>query len=498
VHSSTDAPPPSPPPSDPPRADRLGAFLFLRALGLVYLIAFASLWVQVDGLIGSRGILPIADFLQQVERARPDLGFADLPTLCWFQRGDSFLHVQCAAGVVAALALLAGLVPTLACALLWLLYLSLSVAGQVFLGYQWDALLLEAGLLAIFLAPPVWRSRRASDPAPPAVVRWLLRWLVFRLMFLSGVVKLASRDPAWHDLSALTYHFWTQPLPAWTAWYVHQLPVPLLKAGCGIMFAIELVLPFCVFGPRRVRRVAAIAFAGLMLVIALTGNYTFFNLLTAALCLPLLDDRAFPVRWRTEQPARPLPAWWRRGVLGALAALVLLVSVPTFLGACRVRVPWPGALERLHAAVGPFRSINGYGLFAVMTRTRPEIVIEGSRDGVTWTAYPFRWKPGDPGIRPRFVAPHQPRLDWQMWFAALGDYQGNPWLIRFMVRLLEGSPPVQDLLAGNPFPDAPPRYLRATTWDYRFCTQAERAATGDWWVRGNPRPYTPVLARREP
>lgn len=498
MHNSTDAPPPSPPPSEPPRAARLGAFLFLRVLGLVYLIAFTSLWVQVDGLIGSRGILPIADFLQQVEQVRPDLGFADLPTLCWFARGDAFLHVQCAAGVLAALALIAGLLPPLACALLWLLYLSLSVAGQVFLGFQWDALLLEAGLLSVFLAPPVWRSRRAHDPEPPAVVIWLLRWLLFRLMFLSGVVKLASQDAAWHDLSALTYHFWTQPLPAWTAWYAHQVPTPLLKAGCALMFAIELVLPFGIFGPRVLRRIAAAAFVGLMLVIGLTGNYTFFNLLTAALCLLLLDDRAFPARWRIEASPRPLPAWWRRGVLGALAALVLAVSVPTFLGACRVRVPWPIALERLHAAVGPFRSINGYGLFAVMTRTRPEILIEGSRDGVTWTAYAFRWKPGERAARPRFVAPHQPRLDWQMWFAALGDYRGNPWLIQCMARLLEGSPPVLDLLAENPFPDEPPRYIRATVWDYRFSTPAERTATGAWWVRQNPRPYTPVLAKHAP
>ena len=497
MDNSNDALPPNPPPCESPRADRLGAFLFLRALGLVYLIAFASLWVQIDGLIGSRGILPIADFLGQVEQARPDLGFADLPTLCWFQRSDAFLHVQCAAGVAAALALLAGLAPPLASALLWVLYLSLSVAGQVFLGYQWDALLMEAGLLAIFLAPPVWRSRRARDPDPPAVVIWLLRWLVFRLMFLSGVVKLASHDPAWHDLSALTYHFWTQPLPAWTAWYAHQLPRPLLTAGCGIMFAIELLLPFFIFGPRVMRRIAAAGFAGLMLAIGLTGNYTFFNLLTAALCLPLLDDRVFPARWRATEPVRTLPRWWRHGVLGALAALILAVSIPTFLGACRVRIPWPAALERLHAAVGPFRSINGYGLFAVMTRTRPEILIEGSRDGQTWTAYAFRWKPGDPARRPRCVAPHQPRLDWQMWFAALGDYRGNPWLIQFMARLLEGAPPVLDLLADNPFPDDPPRYIRATAWDYRFSTPTERAVTGAWWVRESPRAYTPVLVRRE-
>lgn len=493
----SDAPTPSPPPSEPRPSDRLGVFLFLRGLGLVYLIAFASLWVQVDGLIGSRGILPVADLLTHVEQVRPDPGFADVPTLCWLQRSDAFLHVQCALGIAAAAALLAGFVPIPACAVLWLLYLSLSVAGQVFLGYQWDALLLEAGFLAIWTAAPVLRSRLGSDPAPSPIMVWLLRWLLFRLMFLSGVVKLASGDEAWRSLDALRFHFWTQPLPAWTAWHAHHLPADLLRIGCGVMFFIELILPFFIFGPRVLRRMAAAGFCLLMLLIGITGSYTFFNLLTALLCLPLLDDRCFPARWRNGGPMRALPAGWRIHAPSGLAVLVALLSVPPFLSACRMRVSWPRPLAALHEWAAPFRSVNNYGLFAVMTRTRPEILIEGTDDGATWKPYGFRWKAGDPLRRPRYAAPHQPRLDWQMWFASLGQYEGNPWLVQCMARLLEGSPPVLGLFDQNPFPDRPPRAIRATVWDYRFSTPGEKAATGAWWVRENPRPYTPVLSLRE-
>lgn len=492
-------PQPVPPASSPspvgvspvaPAAGSTFAFstwLFLRLLALIHAVAFASAWVQLDALVGPRGLLPAERYFAAVRENLGAAAPAALPSLCWWFGTDEFLHVLCAAGLGLSLLLFLGFLPALCLALLWAAYLSLSLAGQIFFSFQWDTLLLEATLLAVFLAPwslaPRWRPH-----APPRLAHLALVWLLFRLMFLAGVVKLASGDPTWRDLSALTFHYETQPLPHAGGWFAHQLPAWWHRASCAGMFALELVVPFFLFAPRTVRHNAALLLAALMVAVILTGNYTFFNALALALCLLCLDDRW----WRTalgrfaparlDLPSVAAPRWHRAVATGvAIAAIgyTLAQALPTVAGA-------PGVLPGLRpvaAVVAPFRSLNNYGLFAVMTHPRPELIFEGSADGRTWLPYEFPHKPGALDRRPTFVAPHQPRLDWQLWFAALGPPQHNPWVLALCEHLLRGTGPVLGLLAHNPFPAGPPRYLRVVRYEYRFTDAATRARTGHWWRR---------------
>ena len=474
----------------------LSRWLFLRLLGLVYLAAFISLWVQIDGLVGSRGILPAQDLFARAAAALGRERYWLLPTLYWLSPSDAMLHGLCAAGTVLALLLVVGIAPVLCLAGLWLAYLSLEVVGQDFLSFQWDILLVETGFLAIFAAPlDVWPRLRREAPPRRAIV-WMLRWLLFRLMFSSGAVKLLSGDPTWRDLTALEYHYWTQPLPTWIGWYASLFPPSVQKISCASMFAIELGVPLLIWGGARQRLVAFVALTSLQLLIFVTGNYGFFNVLTVALCVMLLDDSVWPARARRLlESAAPLRgAAWPRWVTAPVAALLLLLGVLQMFSPSRVGLDWPAPLRFLERAAAPLRLVNGYGLFAVMTTTRPEIMVEGSDDGETWTEYEFRWKAGDLSQPPEFVEPHQPRLDWQMWFAALGGYDQNPWFVAFMRRLLQGSPEVTALLRRSPFPDHPPRYVRAVLYLYRFTDLAERRATGHWWKREPQSLYLPAVS----
>jgi hypothetical protein len=486
----------------------LGTSLFLRVLAAIHLIAFASLWTQLAGLIGPHGILPASNLLRAAHEQLGSAAYPRLPTLCWLFGADTFLTVLCAAGIGFALLLFAGIAPALCLAALWACYLSLVNVGQEFLGFQWDALLLETTLLAIWIAP--WTLGARPPPVapaslqPPRVARWLLAWLLFRLMFLSGIVKLTSGDSTWRDLSALAFHFETQPLPTPLAVWAHHLSASLQRAACAGMFAIELLAPFFVFGPRSIRHNAALLLLTLQLAIALTGNYTFFNLLTAALCLPLLDDawwRRLPLLRANAQCnligyTVPPPARWRRWSLAGFAALVFaytsLLALPSiFRGATLPR--WFGPIV---SVVAPFNSFNNYGLFAVMTTTRPELVIEGSDDAREWRAYELPHKPGDLARRPDFVAPHQPRLDWQLWFAALSPPEQNRWMLPLCEHLLRGTPDVLALFAHNPFPARPPRFIRVVRYDYHFTNAAERARTGRWWRRTPLDYYIPAVSLR--
>lgn len=473
--------------------------LFLTLLGLVYLVAFNSLGSQVEGLIGKEGILPAQNLLNEVKMQMGAERFWKLPTLFWLEVGDGMLQFVCLAGAALSLLLVLGIAPAFILLILWLFYLSLFNVGQQFLGFQWDTLLLETGFLAIFLAPLKWRPRLATEPPPSPIVLLLFRFLLFRVMFTSGWVKLASGDTTWRDFSALLYHYETQPLPTWIGWYAHQLPQWFQEYSVMGVFIIQLVIPFFIFGPGRIRYAASTLLIFFQVLILLTGNYCFFNILTIALCVLLLDDgvlkKCIPQKWRIEnkETRSRIPGWKKwlvKGVgQGVLAISILLYIIPLFVSP----VSYPSAFISTVNSIRPFHIVNRYGLFAVMTTSRPEISIQGSDDGKTWKEYKFKWKPGDLDQAPAFVAPHQPRLDWQMWFAALSNYERNPWLIQFMIRLLQGASPVLALLENNPFPDRPPKYIQAGVNDYWFTDMETRKKTGNWWQKEYKAPYTPVL-----
>ena len=484
---------------------QLTRWVFLRLLAVIYLIAFASLRVQIRGLVGAGGILPVGEMLARARR----LGrrrWRALPTLFWLRADDAALTGACDAGMAISALLLAGVAPIPCLVALWALYLSLTVAGQEFLSFQWDVLLLEAGFLAIFLAPATLLPGLEREAAVSPLALALLWWLLFRLMFESGVVKLTSGDPTWRGLSALEVHYFTQPLPTPPAWYAHQLPRWFHRLSAVLMYAIELGLPFLIFGPRPGRLAACAGLVLLQLLILLTGNYNFFNLLSIALCLLLVDDaiweRALPATLLAGHvgpggPVAPTSPWRLLPTL-AVAAPFLLIGAAHLGRSLRPRWRAPHLLSVLERELAPFRSLSAYGLFRVMTVRRPEIIVEGSRDGERWQAYEFRFKPGAPERRPPWVQPHQPRLDWQMWFAALRSQGAVPWFQAFAERLLVGAPQVLALLAKDPSPEGPPRFLRARLYDYRFTDLAERRRSGAWWRRELLGAYSPVLTIRPP
>jgi len=471
---------------EPPRYERV-SFLFLRGYGLIYLAAFLSFAVQAQGLIGSHGILPLAELTDAVAATAGRERFWLMPMVFWWSSSDIAIKAVCGTGVIFSLLLICNLLTRLSLVLLYVLYLSLLYAGQIFMTYQWDTFLLEGGFLALVL----------SFARMPGI--WLLRWLLFRFMFMSGVVKLLSGDPNWWNLSALSYHFLSQPLPTPLAWYAAQLPPAALRFATGAVFCIELGLPFLIFAPRRLRFCAAFGILLLQVGIVLTGNYNWFNLQTMWLCLPLFDDAAL----RRLLPARlvrllPVAAKDHRRTrraaaigVGALTFLIVLCSLVEM--DLRFGGNPPAFAQAIDRFAEPLHIVSSYGLFAVMTTKRDEIVIEGSSDGIEWREYEFRYKPGDLFRAPPWNIPHQPRLDWQMWFAALEDPRRLPWFWRFLQRLLENEPAVTALLRKNPFPDKPPVYVRAQFYDYAFTDEAGKA-TGRWWERHLLGLYFPIVA----
>jgi lipase maturation factor 1 len=440
---------------------------FLRTLGLIYLVAFVSFGVQALGLIGSRGILPFGEYLQVAREGGGAGAYWNVPTLLWLLPTDTALKGVWLAGCLAAAGAVCGRWQRPALAVCFVCWLSLSSVGQDFYSFQWDILLLEAGFLAIF-----------ADGTRIRIM--LFRWLLFRLMFFSGAVKLLSHDVTWRLLAALNFHYYTQPLPTPLAWYTQQLPGWFQKASVGVVFLVEILVPFLFFAPRRIRRVAAWITIGLQIVILLTGNYTFFNWLTIALCMWLF----------VEPDAERLHSRGHQAVTIAVAGVVGILSLLLCLQLFSVPLP-PGGDDALRLA-DPLRIVNSYGLFATMTTTRPEIIVEGSDDGVHWLAYEFPYKPGDVNRHPPIAAAYQPRLDWQMWFAALGSYRNNRWFINFALRLLQGEPNVLRLLSYNPFPKAPPKFVRAQTYLYTFTHFGDRA----WWKREESGAYLPAVSLR--
>jgi hypothetical protein len=479
------------PDEEPPTHFR-SRWLFLRLLGVIYFVAFGSLALQITGLVGAHGLLPAGAFLGWAHDTYGSVAYRLLPTVFWVVSGDLALRSVCWGGMLLSALLVIGVAPWGVLVLLWALYLSLSVVGQAFLSFQWDALLLEAGLLAVLWAPFEWFPS-VRERAPSSLPRWLLVFLLFKLMFLSGLTKLLSGDPTWRSATALDYHFQTQPLPPWTAWYAQNLSSQVHQVATYIMFAIELGAPWLLFAPPRLRVLRLVGVAALVLLqlgIAATGNYGFFNALAIVLCVPVLDDRCLsgvlPGRPRTGKPESN----GRRVLVSMLAPMFFCLSALSLVREVAYtlpRAPQAGFLprwsEEVLAAVSPVRSFNGYGLFRVMTTERPELVIEGSSDGTQWLEYEFRYKPGSVFRRPAFVAPYHPRLDWQMWFAALDPNGSAEWLQSLVAHLHRGTPEVLALLGWNPFHGNPPRYIRLAQYDYRFTTEAERQRTHAWWVR---------------
>jgi hypothetical protein len=471
----------------------LTGWLFVKGLALVYVAAFASLAVQIDSLVGPDGILPFQDVLRGSYEELGYRALLRLPTLFWLDSSDAALKGVAIAGTVVALLLVLGWVTARpALIALFVLYLSLCHAGQIFTAFQWDTLLLEAGFLAIFLADP-----------PTRLIVLLFEWLLFRLRFLSGYFKLASGDPSWRDLTALDTYFETQPLPHVGSWYAHQLPHWLLKVGVGFTFFAELVVPFFIFLPRPFRIFAASVTMLAQLLIIATSNHNFINLLTILLCLFVLDDRvvgyALPraLRDRIQRGAsRQAPGRAAKALVVASAGLILVLSSGMML-ASRTRRPLPEPWAVL-SEIPPALGIGSlFHLFPTMQIERQELRIFGSYDGRVWEPYTFRYKPDALDRAPRFIVPHQPRLDWMMWFVPPQWPDTGFWFERFLQALKQNRTSVTCLLERNPFEGKPPpTQLRVLAYRYRFTTPQERSRTGNWWKAEYLGEYPDVPPRR--
>jgi hypothetical protein len=479
-------------------------WLFLRLLGIIYFVAFASFGLQVKGLVGRHGILPAWEYLELIHRTLGAKAYFRFPTLAWINASDAFLVGLCIAGLLLSIVLVFGVHTTPVLFLLWLLYLSLVTIGQEFLSFQWDVLLVEAGFLAIFLVPPSLIPSQALAPPSPFVIL-LFRFLLFKLIFMSGIVKLASGDPTWRTFTAMRFHYETQPLSVPLAWYLHQLPLWFHKASTLFVLLVELVMPVLYFAPQNLRLIGAGFTLLLQVLILLTGNYAFFNWLTIFLLIFLLDDHllrstitksVFPSLIPVPPSASTHGVAWGWFIPAGLAVVLIVSGVAYILLRSSSKVNFLKPVMPLLDVTAAFKISNPYGLFAVMTTERPQIILEGSQDGENWLVYKFKYQPVDLDRPPPIVAPHQPRLDWQLWFAALRDFQRTQWFVHLAVRLLEGSSDVAGLLAENPFPEQPPKYIRALLYDYSFTNWQERQSTGNWWRRERLGSYLPPISIR--
>ena len=510
---------------DGARNHLIARWLFLRALGGVYFSAFFALLFQVRGLIGSQGILPAAGYLQD-GRSLGVMRFWYAPTLLWISSSDRMLMELCWAGLIASILLIANVWPRATLLTCFLCFLSFVGAAQDFSGYQSDGMLLEAGFLSLFLAPPgIWPGWGARRPAARAVI-FLLLWEWFRIYFESGVVKLLSGDPTWRNLTAIYEYYQNGPLPTWIGWYAEQLPHWFQRGAAGATLVMELALVWMVFLPRRWRIACFFTVTAWQIGVIATANYAFLNYLVLVLAVLLLDDaflrRFVPARWRggldrapeVASPARREIERPEDGVEGddrgtaahpvrgcAALGLPMRVVMLTWLFYATtvplVRMLWQDAPLPIApaAALEPFRIANSYGLFAVMTPHRYEIEFQGSNDGDSWVAYGFRYKPQDVRERPRIYAPYQPRFDWNLWFASLGSWRQNLMVPRTQELLLENDRDVLGLFAENPFAGQPPKYVRAVLWQYWFATREQKRELGVWWTRQYVGAYAPTLTR---
>jgi hypothetical protein len=456
-------------------------WLFIRMMGVVYLIAFTSLLGQIRGLWGKNGIIPITILLNiyRSYHKRP-YRYYHLPTLFWLYSSDVGLICTAVLGQICSLLVFFDLATLPMLILCWVFWLSFLCAGGIFLQFQWDALLSEMGFCTIIFA----------ILTPPPVMVVLLLWVVlFKFMVMAGIAKILSGDPSWRDGTALSYHYETQPIPNRISWWMHQLPLNFHKACTYGSLAVEIVVPFLIFSSDSIRLFVCIVFIFLQITIFITGNFAYFNVLAAVMAFPLLNDD-YLGNWTPTPTGEPV---------------FLLKFTVTFLSVCLIawnfislinlflqRGIFP-FLEKLY----PFRICNHYGLFAVMTKERNEIIIEGSQDEIEWKTYEFYWKPGELSRAPGQVAPMQPRLDWQMWFAALSQFRSQTWFMCLLEHLLKGTPEVVSLLKTDPFKGSPPKYIRATYYKYNFTTREEKKQTGHWWKRTFIGYYSPICTLKE-
>lgn len=495
-------------------------FLFIRLLSLIYFIAFLSFLLEAKGLYGGDGILPIADFIESRFPDPATISLLQYPSLFLYWHDDSSLIFLPALGMTASVLAFSGLFTGPCLIVMWLLYLSIVNAGQDFMSFQWDILLLETGFLSIFFASykpldlnfAYLKNNRwpwlVESGKPSRVMIWLYRWLLFRLLFASGLVKLG--DPTWDSFTALVYHYQTQPLPTMLGWLAYQLPYWCQQFSTAATLFIELLIPPMIFMGRKLRTIACSIQIFLQLLIILTGNFCFFNWLTIALCLFLLDDDQIlycisRINSQLKEKVGEFikvsasPHKLKMLVLGPLSCLILFLSCYNFIPLSPLGDSFPPAAYTLLQATYPFHMVSGYGLFARMTTERREIVVEASYDGKEWRPYNFKYKPGPLDRAPGLVAPLQPRLDWQMWFAALGDVRQNPWFVSFLERLLTGSKSVNGLLAEAPYSDRsePPRFVRASFYQYQMTDIPELLSTGHWWKRTYIGLYVPPISLKK-
>jgi hypothetical protein len=484
-------------------------WIFLRALGVIYFSAFYSLAFQIRGLIGPNGILPASEYLKNIAEHVGWARYWYAPSLVWFSSGSPMLLEICWIGMIASILLVLNIWPRGTLAVCFVCFLSFVSAAGDFSGYQSDGMLLEAGFLSLFLAPRGFRPGFGESKPAARAAHYLLLWEWFRIYFESGVAKIAGGDRQWRNFTAMDEYYQNGPLPTWIGWYAQHLPHWFHGGATALTLALELFFIWAAFLPRRFRIVLFFVVTPWQIGIILTANYTFLNYLVLMLGFLLLDDRFleqfFPSKRKTQilrseagasnaeaALGHRVSGWLARSRVTAVAVMLAwhFYATTAQMVWMIARVPLPTSPV---VALDPFRIANRYGLFAVMTRGRYEIEFQGSDDGQTWIAYPFRYKPQELEKPPRIYAPYQPRMDWNLWFASLGEWRDNPMVLRTERRLLSNDADVLSLFASNPFGHSPPRQIRAVLWQYWFTSMEEKRQKGVWWRRELMGLYAPAI-----
>jgi hypothetical protein len=470
-------------------------FILLRLLGIVYAVAFLVAAQQLIPLIGSHGLLPVDLFLQRVHDSLGSdwAGFLQFPSVFWLNHSDTALLLASWTGFALACVVAAGFGNSIIFAILWFLYLSINHVGQDWYGYGWESQLCETGFLAIFLAPILDPRPFPRSPAPVAVI-WLFRWLLFRLLVGAALIKLRG-DSCWRDLTALYYYFETQPCPGPLSRWFHFLPKPLLQVGVLFNFLAELIAPWFIFWPRIARHIAGVVIALFFGTLIISGNLSFLDWLTLVPVVACFDDsfwsRLIPRRWREHiQPASPHLGTPRLIISGLLVCLIAGLSIQPVQNLI-------GRHQIMNTSFNSLELVNTYGAFGSIGREQYVVVFEGTDaelpyNDADWKEYPYRGVPVDVKQMPPQIAPYQLHFDWQMWFASMASPNEYPWTIHLVWKLLHNDPLALQLFAGNPFPDHPPRYVRAIWYKYKFAAPGN--PEGDWWEREKVGDWFPVVS----